>query len=95
MQSLRTRSVRFGADLIEKFAIHLGAEPTTSEVRELALRAVRPGMTLMQDVHLQNSALLVPKGFEITATFVERIVNFGPELLARQVQVVVQSGQPG
>jgi response regulator RpfG family c-di-GMP phosphodiesterase len=95
MQSLRTRSQRYGAELVEKFAIHLGAGPATSEVRELALRAVRPGMTLMQDVHLQNSALLVPKGFEITATFVERIVNFGPELLARQVQVVVRSAQPG
>jgi response regulator RpfG family c-di-GMP phosphodiesterase len=90
MQSLRTRRLRFGPELVEKFALHLGAGSTTGEVRELALRAVRPGMTLMQDVHLQNSALLVPKGFEITATFVERIVNFGPELLARQVQVVMQ-----
>jgi hypothetical protein len=31
--------------------------------------------------------LLVPRGFEVTERFIERLPNFGPDLLSERVQV--------
>jgi CheY-like chemotaxis protein len=89
VQSLRTRSARYEAQLIAKFASHVGGQNAETEVRELALSQVRPGMTLLQEVRTYLGTLLVPKGFEVTTAFLERIPNFGPELLAEKVQVMV------
>ena len=33
--------------------------------------------------------LLVPKGFEVTETFLERAQNFGPEMLLEKVRVLI------
>jgi response regulator RpfG family c-di-GMP phosphodiesterase len=87
VQSLRARSTRYGADLVEKFALHVGARTAESEVIEMPMRQVQPGMTILQDVRTQMGTLLVSKGFEVTATFLQRLPNFGPELLAERVKV--------
>jgi hypothetical protein len=50
---------------------------------------VTAGMTIMQDIRTSLGTLLVPKGFEVTHTFRERISNFGPDLLAERVKVLV------
>ena len=89
VQTLRLRGSRFGAELIEQLAKHLGAGSDTVEVRELALRSVTAGMVIMQDVRTQQGTLLVARGFEVTNGFLERMQNFGPELLSESVKVTV------
>jgi response regulator RpfG family c-di-GMP phosphodiesterase len=89
IQTLRQRASRFGAELIEELARHLGAGSANTELRELALRAVTVGMVIMQDVRTQLGTLLVPRGFEVTTMFLERIHNFGPELLGENVKVAI------
>ena len=89
VQSLRLRASRFGADLIEKFAKHVGAGSGKTEAREVALRMVHPGMIIMQDVRTHMGTLLVARGFEVSATFLERIRNFGPDLQNETVKVLV------
>ena len=49
---------------------------TTSQ--KIALKAVQPGMVIMQDIRTQLGTLLVPRGFEVTNIFLERSRNFGP-----------------
>jgi hypothetical protein len=44
-------------------------------------------MTILQDVRTYMGTLLVPRGFEVTERFIERMPNFGPELLNEKVQV--------
>ena len=92
LQSLRTRSARYQAELIAKFTAHVGGRGAGTEVRELPLAQVRVGMTLLQDVRTYQGTLLVPKGFEVTTAFLERIPNFGPELLAENVRVMAPAG---
>jgi hypothetical protein len=46
-------------------------------------------MVIMQDVRTQMGTLLVPRGFEVSSTFLERIRNFGPDLLSETVKVLV------
>jgi response regulator RpfG family c-di-GMP phosphodiesterase len=86
--TLRRRADRYGLELIEAFANHVGAGHGERAVREMPLRAVQPGMTIMQDLRTPMGILLVPRGFEVTATFMERIQNYGDELLSVQVKVL-------
>lgn len=89
VQTLRMRAARFDAQLVERFASWLGARAATDEVRELRLREVLVGMTILQDVRTHLGMLLVPQGFEVTRSFMERMPHFGPELLAERVRVLV------
>ena len=89
VQTLRLRAARFGADLIEKFATHIGAGSGKTEAREVALRTVHPGMVIMQDVRTRMGMLLVARGFEVSSTFLERIRNLGPDLQNETVKVLV------
>ena len=89
LQTLACRRARYGAELVEKFGTYVGAMGTGAEVRELLLRAVEPGMVIMQDVRTPRGLLFVARGFEVTGVFVERIRNLGQDLLSRQVKVLV------
>jgi response regulator RpfG family c-di-GMP phosphodiesterase len=94
VQTLRIRRDRYGAELIDKFAAHVGAGVAHDEIREISLRAAQCGMIVLQDVRTHNGTLIVPKGFEVTNAFLGRIGNFGPELLAEKVRVLVPAAQP-
>jgi response regulator RpfG family c-di-GMP phosphodiesterase len=94
VQTLRRRASRYTDGLIEKFGQYLGAGSGKSEARQVALKAVQPGMVIMQDIRTQMGTLLVPRGFEVTNIFLERSRNFGPELLEEVVKVVVPATTP-
>jgi response regulator RpfG family c-di-GMP phosphodiesterase len=93
MQVLRSREERYGAELVKEFATHLGAGSGEMQVVEMLLRLVRPGMTILQDVRTYMGTLLVPRGFEVTERFIERMPNFGPELLNEKVQVRIPASR--
>jgi response regulator RpfG family c-di-GMP phosphodiesterase len=89
MKDLRTRAGRYGLPLVEKFASHVGAGAASDDTRLLALHHVRPGMIMAQDVRTSNGTLIVPRGFVVTLAFLEKVANFGPELMADKVEVRV------
>lgn len=89
VQSLRGRSARFGEQLVEQFGQHVGAGSTSKQLREIPLRSAQVGMIIMQDVRTHMGTLLVARGFEVTSVFLERMRNFGPELLNEAVRVQV------
>ena len=89
VQTLRRRASRFGEDLIEKFAHYLGAGSGKAEARQMALKAVQPGMVIMQDIRTQMGTLLVARGFEVSSAFLERSRSFGPDLLNEIVKVQI------
>jgi hypothetical protein len=93
IQTARLHAARFGAELIDKFGVHLGAGVGRAEAREMALRAVRPGMIILQDVRTHLGTLLVPRGFEVSNTFLERSRNFGPDLLNETVKVLIPAAK--
>jgi CheY-like chemotaxis protein len=91
LQRLRARGARYGEELLDQFTRYLGAEAVAprTETGEVLLRSVQPGMVIMQDVRTEMGTLLVPRGFEVTGVFLERIRHFGPDLLNEKVKVVV------
>jgi response regulator RpfG family c-di-GMP phosphodiesterase len=89
VQTLRRRAGRYTERLIEDFGQFLGAASGRNEARQVALKAVQPGMLIAQDIRTHLGTLLVPRGFEVTTLFIERSRNFGPELLDEIIKVVV------
>jgi response regulator RpfG family c-di-GMP phosphodiesterase len=87
LQLLERRVQPAEAELVQKFAAYLGASSGDSQIVELPLRQVRPGMTILQDLRTELGALLVARGFEVTERFLERIKNFGPLVLNSKIEV--------
>jgi response regulator RpfG family c-di-GMP phosphodiesterase len=93
VQTLRRRAPRYTEDLIGKLAQFLGAGSGKSEARQIPLKAVQPGMVIVQDVRTQMGTLLVSRGFEVTHLFIERSRSFGPDLLDEIVKVMVPAAK--
>lgn len=91
LQTLRNRSARFGASLVEQFGAHIAAEPGNRELRAIPLGVVTPGMTITQEVRTRAGTLLVARGFEVTDAFLEHARTFGPELKSTSVKILVRS----
>lgn len=93
MQTLRAKTSRYSAALLEKFCAVIGASAATDEVRELPLHMVRPGMIIMQDLRTHMGTLLVPRGFEVSETFLQRLRNFGSGILEEKIKVTVPAAK--
>jgi FixJ family two-component response regulator len=84
---LRSRVARYGQNIIDNLDSCVAKGSNETAALEIPLRQVVAGMTMQQDIRTHLGALIVPKGFEITKTFVERIGNIAPELLDSKVRV--------
>jgi response regulator RpfG family c-di-GMP phosphodiesterase len=93
VQTIRGKGARYGETLVEKFAAMLGASSGANEVREIPLRVVRPGMIIMQDLRTSMGTLLVPRGFEVSETFLQRLHNFGSGMLDEKIKVLVPAAK--
>ena len=65
----------------------VGTALGTAQISEVSLGRVTPGMVFVDDLRTSVGALLVPKGFEVTTIFLERLRNFGPSILQERVRV--------
>jgi response regulator RpfG family c-di-GMP phosphodiesterase len=89
IQTLRSNSGAYDTSLLEHLANVVGTSGGTQEIREIPLRVVRPGMVFLDDLRTHMGTLLVPKGFEVTEAFMERMRNFGSGMMADKVRVLV------
>ncbi len=87
---LRKRVGVYDPNVLEAIA-SLHSSPTRDiDVREVALRFVREGMVLAEDVRTVSSALIAPRGYEVTASLVERFRNFTPGSVKEPIRVVIR-----
>ena len=93
MQTLRGNNKAYNLQLLEDFGEFIGAGASTDEIHELPLSIVQPGMVFLDDLRTHMGTLLVPKGFEVTPTFLERMRNFGSGMLTEKVRVMVQAAK--
>jgi response regulator RpfG family c-di-GMP phosphodiesterase len=93
VQTLRSHSKQYDINLLDQFATFIGAGVGADEIQELPLRIVQPGMVFLEDIRTHMGTLLVPKGFEVTATFLERMRNFGSGMLMEKVKVLVPAAK--
>jgi response regulator RpfG family c-di-GMP phosphodiesterase len=68
----------YDPDLLEAFAATRGATSKGADVRELPILALKPGMVIAEDVRTHAGILLVPRGYTVTSSFIERLKNYPP-----------------
>jgi len=87
IEALRAQALRHDSVLVDGLESMVGAKVGTQEISEVCVGRVTPGMVFMDDLRTSVGTLLVPKGFEVTETFLERLRNFGPGILQERVRV--------
>jgi hypothetical protein len=91
LKAVRAQPVRHDSKFVEGLESLVGVAPGAQEVSHVLVAELRPGMVFMDDLHTQIGTLLVPKGFEVTETFLERARNFGPGILQEKVRIAGRS----
>jgi len=87
LQTLRSNKLH-DEEMLTKLGNMLGAGTAAEEIRTIPLRLVKPGMVILDDLRSHMGTLLVPKGFEVTEAFLERMRNFGSGILQENVRVM-------
>lgn len=80
--TLRGRAGTYDPAILEALA-EIRRSAQRWEVQELALKALRPGMVLAQDVRTRRGLLVLARGQEVTPSLLERIRNFSPGWVLR------------
>jgi CheY-like chemotaxis protein len=75
VRQLLARADLYDPEVLEAVELY-EVRPTRFTVKSVPAHALRPGMVLAEDVRLASGALLVARGYEVTASFIERISNF-------------------
>ncbi len=91
IDTMRGRAARYDPEVLAALAEIHDREARRDEVREIPVAAVRVGMVFAEDVKLTTGTLLVARGYEVTAGFVERVENFKPGTINEPVRVIVRS----
>lgn len=97
--TLRGRAGWYDPDILEVLAKVRSAQEK-SDVRNLPVAELRPGMILAQDVRNRKGILFVARGQEVTRGLVEKLKIFGSTLVeAEWIRVIVEApqgeGRPG
>jgi hypothetical protein len=87
MAALRTPPTRHDSALMETLETIVGAAAGPEVISEVCVGRVTAGMVFMDDLRTAVGAVLVPKGFEVTEAFLERMRNFGPAILQEKVRI--------
>lgn len=78
ISAMRAKFSRDDIPAIEAFAELRARDATNHGPVALPLHSVRVGMVFADDVRLKSGVLLAPRGFAVTAAFVERARNIKP-----------------
>ncbi len=84
---LHGRVNRYGEKVIQALEKCLSTRWHAGESMEVSLRNVRPGMMILDEARRQNGMLVIPRGAEVTKTFLQRIEHIAPDLLDTRVRV--------
>lgn len=93
IDTMRGRQDRYDPEVLAALAAIRGVQGPATDVRELPLRALQVGMLIAEDVKMQTGGLLVTRGYEVTAGFLERLRNFSPGMVKEPVRIIVRSGR--
>lgn len=86
--AIRANPVKYDTALVEALESMLGAGGGAEEISEVAVGRVTSGMVFKDDLRTPVGTVLIPKGFEVTEAFLERMRNFAPGILQEKVRVV-------
>lgn len=92
VDAMRGRPERYDREVLAALLTSRAAA-VAAEQREVPLAGLQPGMVFAEDVKLKSGALLVARGYEVTAGFLERARNF-PDGSVREPLRITLRGAP-
>jgi hypothetical protein len=84
---LRAQAGRFDPEVMKALTELLGLEVAGDETIEVPISRVCVDMIVAEDVCTRTGALLVPKGYRVSESFVARLGNFNPDLLPTVIRM--------
>jgi CheY-like chemotaxis protein len=84
---LRAQAGRFDPEVVNALTELLGLEVTVDESIEVPIGKVCVDMIVAEDLCTKTGALLVPKGYRVSESFVARLGNFNPDLLPTVIRM--------
>jgi response regulator RpfG family c-di-GMP phosphodiesterase len=78
---LRAQAARFDPEVVQALTESLGLELAEGGTIEVPIGRVCVDMIVAEDVCTRSGALLVPKGYRVSESFVARLRNINPDLL--------------
>jgi response regulator RpfG family c-di-GMP phosphodiesterase len=94
--TLRGREGWYDCEILEKLAEIRSNNQQCSQVRELALAKLRPGMTLAQDLRTDKNVLFIARGQEVTAGLLEKLRNFSDGFFREEpIRVILPDERSG
>jgi hypothetical protein len=89
VDTMRGRADRYDPEVLAALVALRGGSTPRAEVREVPLSGLRVGMVCADDVKMLNGTLLVARGYEVTASLLERIRNFRGGTVKEPLRVIV------
>lgn len=90
LATLASHHGRYSDDVLEALAKVEADHSVDTEVVEVSVDALRPGMVVLDDVRLSSGVLLLPKGSAVTRGFVEHARYFRPGSVTPSVRVTTK-----
>lgn len=91
LDTIRSRHGWYDPNLLEIFCKMRGTPCEVTEEHEIPLKMVQVGMIFEEDVRTPGGTLLIARGYEVTDSLVQRIVNFSSEIKRLSVRVIVHT----
>jgi CheY-like chemotaxis protein len=88
VQILLARSELYDPEVIEAVERLYREHAVRHAIISVQATGLRVGMVLAEDARLSTGTLLVARGYEVTASFIERIKNFPPGMLSGAFRIV-------
>jgi hypothetical protein len=86
---------KYGAQHVGQLEGLVGSGEAAEQIIEVQVSLLNAGMVFVDDLRTNVGALLVPKGFEVTEAFLQRVRNFGAAILQEKVRVSIAAKRPG
>ncbi|MEN9580868.1 MAG: hypothetical protein RJA70_3877 [Pseudomonadota bacterium] len=89
--TLRGRADRYAPQVLEAASALYGGEAPRNTIHEIGLTGLKPGMVFAADVKMVTGTLLVPRGYEVTESFLARMQNFRPGSVQEPVRILLSA----
>jgi hypothetical protein len=84
---LRAQAARFDPEVVNALTELLGLKLVEDETIEVPIDRMCVDMIVAQDVCTRTGALLVPRGYRVSESFMARLGNFNRDLLPKVIRV--------
>jgi response regulator RpfG family c-di-GMP phosphodiesterase len=90
LTSLNGRADQYEPEVLSAFLSLFGQRKDGDKIRDISLGALRSGMVFAADVKMANGTLFVARGYEVTASFLERVRNFRAGSVREPLKVLIR-----